>query len=110
MHLTVHLSKVINTRGAALQASILQTIVALKKLNAEHVTDEEESQASEALQLAQPAEDAAMAQPDAPLADQQALLAKLRLQCESAMAISVLIRLRQWLQESYDLSGKYDEW
>jgi hypothetical protein len=113
MHLSVHLSKVINTRGAALQALIQQTIVQLKRSNAEQVTDEELEVASQTMQLAQSPEDgsAAAAATSSPTqADQETLLSNLRLQCESAMAMSILIRLRQWLQDSYELAGRYEEW
>jgi hypothetical protein len=111
MHLSVHLSKVINTRGASLQALIQQTIVSLKRLNSEHVSDEE-MELSQTMQLAQPAEDGAAVAVQSATSeiDQETLLSDLRLQCESAMAITILIRLRQWLQESYDLSGRYEEW
>jgi len=118
MHLVTHLSKVINTRGAALQALIQHTIVQIKRRNGETVTDEEIETASQSVQqLAQPAEDgssvgngtAAASAGDAP-EDQETLLHNLRLQCESAMAISIFIRLRQWLQDSYDLAGRYEEW
>lgn len=110
MHLAFYLSKVINTRGAALQAQLLSTIVALKKLNAEPVDADEELVASQTtMQLAQPAEGSSQSLTQ-PIDTKESLLATLRLQCESAMAITILIRLRQWLQESYDLTGKYEEW
>jgi len=111
MQLSVLLSRVINTRGAALQALMQRTIVQIKSLHAEHIS-EEEMELSQSLQLAQSpdgslgegAADASAAQ------DEEQLLSDLRLQGESAMAITILIRLRHWLQESYDLAGRYDEW
>ena len=112
MHMISSLSSVINTRGAALQAQIQTTIVALKKMHHETVTEEEELQASQTIQLAQPIEDAAVLsqQSTQPTQDKEALLHDLHLQCESAMAISILIRLRDWLQDSYDCAGRYEEW
>jgi hypothetical protein len=110
MHLAFYLSKVINTRGAALQAQLQSTIVALKKLNSEPVDADEELVASQTtMQLAQPAEGGSQSLTQ-PIETKESLLATLRLQCESAMASTILIRLRQWLQESYDLTGKYEEW
>lgn len=113
MHMISSLSNVINTRGAALQAQIQTTIVALKKLHHETVTEEEELQASQTIQLAQPIEEAGVLSQQSTQPTQQdkePLLHDLHLQCESAMAISILIRLRDWLQDSYDCAGRYEEW
>jgi hypothetical protein len=109
LQLCAHLSKVINTHGAALQTQMQQTIIALKKLNGEHVNENDEEEVS---QLAQPMETGgtqASAAPT-PLPDKASLLQSLALQGESAMAITILIQLRQWLQKSYELAGLFETW
>lgn len=117
LQLCAHLSKVINTHGAALQTQMHQTIVALKKLHGEHVDENDEEEVS---QLAQPIETGATQQqggassspmmPTPPVSDKASLLQSLALQGESAMAITILIQLRQWLQKSYELAGLFETW
>jgi hypothetical protein len=110
LQLCAHLSKTINTHGASLQAQMQQTIIALKKLNGEQVDENDEDEA--AIQMAQPMETGGTQASLAPAAvqDKASLLTSLSLQCESAMAITILIQLRQWLQKSYELAGLFDSW
>lgn len=112
LQLCAHFSKVINTQGASLQAQMQQTIVALKKLNGEEVTENDEEEVAP-VEMAQPMETEptqhTQTAATAPR-DKDTLLASLKMQCESAMAITILIQIRQWLQKSYELAGLFDSW
>jgi len=128
IHLCVHLSKLINTRGAALQAKLKRSSVELKRLAGEEVderdvdeaegTDQGNTQHMEEDRLDQERQEGSATTSLSPTAaglphpptDKDSLLTSLRLQCESAMSMCILIHLRQWLQKSYDLTGKFEEW
>ena len=109
LQLCAHLSKLINTHGASLQAQMQQTMIALKKLNGEHVDQAEEEDITR--QLAQPIIETNKNNVNlTTLQEKSHLLTSLNLQCQSAMAITILIQLRQWLQNAYELAGLFDSW
>ena len=90
LHYVHHLSRLINTRGAALLASLDDTVQALRTL-------EERISVDPALR------------PSLLPAAQQHVTELMAL-CDRVMAMSVLLHLRQTLVAAYQIDSRYDEW
>ena len=90
LHFLHHLSRLINTRGTTLLASIDDCVQALKAL-------EEQLSADLALHAAL-------------LPGVQQRVAELASLCDRAMAMSVLLHLRYALTVAYSVDGRYEEW
>jgi hypothetical protein len=99
LHLVYHASKIINLKGDTLLGNVKENIRALNAAaGIQEALDEDED--AEGEEPAQKVDDKNM----------ESVQQELKLQCESGLALSILMHLRNYLQSAYQMQGKYEDW